>query len=372
MLKNMKIRMRMLVSYSIIILLTIISSIVSIVMIKNVGASLTEFYNKQFQTTNESWTARRAVFASQSNLFQALIETDDKEINTCLTSAEEEYAKMTEAIPKIRAVFQGDMTLLDSIDSLTKEATTYKNEIINQISSKGISEAYSIMKNDYIPLTDQIRAELIEIGSQADANAKARVTTGEESTVLSVIIVCIISVISVLIAIIFCIKISNSIRKPVEEIEEAAHNISMGNLNTTIHYQGKDELGDLANSMRETVRGLSDIITDLSYLMTGISKGNFNLKSKNTEGYIGDFKPILDSIRTMNDSLSDTMRQINQASEQVSTGADQVSCGAQALSQGATEQASSVEELAASIDEISQHVNRNAQCAIRSTGQYGC
>ena len=136
-----------------------------------------------------------------------------------------------------------------------------------------------------------------------------------------------------------------------------------------MRYESKDEIGVLAQSFRVTSQGLHGVVSDLTYLMDEMANGNFNIKTKAEELYVGDFRPILESIRRMNKNLSSTLSQINDAADQVASGSEQVSSGAQGLSQGATEQASSVEELAATINDISDQVRMTADNAKEAKSQ---
>ena len=105
-------------------------------------------------------------------------------------------------------------------------------------------------------------------------------------------------------------------------------------------------------------------MAEISSAMHQLSNGDLNVKQR--DAFLGDFKPVQDSIRLLVGALNDTLTQIEQSADQVSGGAEQVSSGAQALSQGATEQASSIEELAATITEISGQIQSNAQSALEA------
>ena len=150
---------------------------------------------------------------------------------------------------------------------------------------------------------------------------------------------------------------------PMNQIVAAAKGIAGGDLSVTIQYDSQDEIGALAGAFGEMSKTLREMMTDIGYLLGEMADGNFAIKSRASDSYVGDFEQILESIQKLRGRLSDTLSQINLAADQVSVGSDQVSVGAQALSQGATEQAASVEELAATINEISDQVSRTASNA---------
>ena len=74
--KNMKIQARLLLSYGIIIALLLVISISSIVMLSQVGKSLSDFHSTQFQTVHYSWTDRRSTYAVRAAVLQAIVDPD--------------------------------------------------------------------------------------------------------------------------------------------------------------------------------------------------------------------------------------------------------------------------------------------------------
>lgn len=151
--------------------------------------------------------------------------------------------------------------------------------------------------------------------------------------------------------------------KPLEELDEAAKKMAEGDLNVVIEYDGNDEIGSLAESMKEMTTQVKTVISDITYELTEMANSNFNISSKNANVYIGDYQPLIHSIDTIVSQLSQAMLEIRTASDQVYSGSEQVSSAAQALSQGATEQASSIEELSATMNEISEKIKDTASKA---------
>lgn len=151
--------------------------------------------------------------------------------------------------------------------------------------------------------------------------------------------------------------------KPIGSVVEAAREISQGKLDIQLKSDSNDEIGQLARTFGQTAQGLDRIIGDTGYLLSEMADGNFDVRSKAAESYVGSFQSLLGSVQKLNGKMSATLNQINRAADQVAGGSGQVSSGAQALSQGATEQASAVQELAATVNEISSHVEATAEHA---------
>ena len=165
--------------------------------------------------------------------------------------------------------------------------------------------------------------------------------------------------------------LSKHIAKPIQSCTERLKLLSQGILDAPVpEIHSKDELGELAEATKIIVDTLQDIISDESYLLREMANGNFDIKTRIEEKYIGDFTPVLLSMRDINTKLSDTLHEIHESAEQVTSGSEQVAIGAQTLGTGATQQANSVEELAATINEISrQRRTKNASHAKQATEQ---
>lgn len=364
MIKNMKIRCRMLLSYAFIIIISFISSIIALVMLYDVGKNLESFYNNNYTVTTNTWIARYNMQAAHANILRAILETDDIITNQEVESAKANLYSMIETFPIIRNAFRGDISLIDQIENMENDAIVCRNKVIDLISTGKSDEAFLVMKNDYVPLLVQMSDILDQISDISADNAKLMVQDGNESVILSALIVCIIIVLSIILAIILGLYISNGIRKPIKEIELAAESLSRGELKEAkVTYNSKDELGCLSNSIRNLISSLKNIIGDVDFLLGSLAANDFTVSSKARSSYTGDFFGILSSMRKLRDNLSFTLFQINQAAYQVSSGSEQVSSVSQVLSQGATEQASSVEELAATINEVTEQVTLNANNA---------
>lgn len=195
-----------------------------------------------------------------------------------------------------------------------------------------------------------------------------QIADNEKLAVRAIIIMLIGAIIGVFFAVVTGLFIARGISRPIRDIMEAAEKMAGGDLNVDIKISTKDETGVMAMAFQRMSVTLKTIIDDLSFGLREFSEGNFAIDTQAEESYVGDYLPLLDSIRKMGNTLSDTLRNINTAAEQVSAGSDQVSAGAQALASGATEQAASIEELSASIEGIAGQAEENLAIVEASAG----
>ena len=363
MIKNMKIRTRMLLSYAVIIVLCLAASIIALFMMNKISGNLTSFYDNNYTVTVNAWTARREMQYARADILKAIIETDVNDTKAAIDSASDALTKMRDTFPLIRERFKGDKALMDEVETILQQAMGYRDQVFDLALALRNDEAFALMKNSYAPLLDQMADVLREIATEAENDAIAMVEQGRQLQTTSMLVVIAVIGFSIALAVVLGLYISNGIRKPVEEIKEVAEKMAAGNLDVSLDYQSRDELGNLSDSMRSLIHMFREIIDDMSYGLASLGSGDFTVESKVEELYVGDFQRLLTSMHQIIERLSQTLGQISTASDQVSAGSDQVSAGSQALSQGATEQASSVEELAATINEISSQVSENAENA---------
>lgn len=153
-------------------------------------------------------------------------------------------------------------------------------------------------------------------------------------------------------------QILQEIEKPLVEVGETIHDMSLGNLDVAVTGEYRGGFDRLKQTVNGMVSQLSGMIGDISDRIGELAMGNLNIE--NTQEYHGDFINIANALNGIFDSLNPVMWDIYNSAEQVSSGADQVSNGSQALAQGSTEQASAIQELTASITEIADQTKNNA------------
>ena len=168
-------------------------------------------------------------------------------------------------------------------------------------------------------------------------------------------------IIFILVQVINFVRISNAL-KPLKKISEVGKEVAGGNFDVEIHYPQQDEIGELSRSISEVIGRSKKIVFDLRDRLDAMAGGNFteNLES---EEYVGDYAPLLESLKHIQEDMNRTLQEVHASSVQVLSSAEQVNTGAQSLSQGATEQASSIEELSANMQDISHSIQASTKTA---------
>lgn len=361
--KNLKISVKLTLLVVVMILGLVATSVISLMFMSTINNNTTEIAKNWLPSAIAAEEINTAVSDIRTQEFKHVVLQDAKEmaeVNQKLDQLAEEFTKMYQNyLLLIRN--DTDRQLINDIKTKWDSYLAEGDEMIQLSAANKTEEALEIMLGKHKNNFDELTAKCLELvkfnndGSDA-ANKQADIAyvLAQKMTIISLVVIA-------LITIVLALYIIRSVTKPVSEIDHVARKIADGELNESIHYQSKDELGMLAANFNKTVSRLQNYVNyidEISAVLNDVANGN--LAFQLTYSYEGEFAKVKHALEHISSSLSQTLTQINQSAEQVASGSDQVSSGAQALSQGATEQASSVEELAATINEISGQVEQNA------------
>ena len=223
------------------------------------------------------------------------------------------------------------------------------NEILTAINNKDMAKANKLILNDCPEVLDVIIEQVSLIGDKISTNVQDDI----QGTTRYIGIVMIIIIVIIIIGLILITKvvqaIIESISNPVEEIKAAALEMAKGNYDLEIEYTSEDEIGVLADCMREMILFTKDNISNITEVLN-----KFAVEIE--DNYIGEFIEIKESLEKIVDSINNTFYDIKIVTEQVKDGSEQVASTAQIISEGAINQAVIIQELMAAIGQINEKV----------------
>lgn len=368
--KNLKIRTKLTLLVAVMLIGLITTGFFSLLFMSSINDSSTELANNCLPSTIAAEEMNTKLSDVRTQEYKHVISQDSSEmtavnqkIQDCIATFNESYNDYTALITN-----ETDRKLLQEIKTGWDNYLSINQKMLELSTENKSTEAMAIMTGESMTTFDSLTEKCMELvqfnktmGDEANHAADLAYNTALKLTIIILLLIAAA-------VIIFSIYIVRSIIKPVSEIDHVAKKIADGQLNESIEYQSKDELGTLAVNFNKTVSRLRDYVNyidEISNVLSEVADGN--LMFQLTYDYAGEFAKIKAALERLSESLNQTLVQINQSAEQVASGSDQVASGSQALSQGATEQASSIQELAASIAEISNQVNQNAESATNAS-----
>ena len=365
--KNLKVKLKIFISLGVALAMIVILGAASLLGVTTMGNVADNYYNISIPAIINLWSARRAVqvtekYALETTIVMTPEELDKVEAN--LISERTNVDTYLKEFLKLAPQFKDQVTKIQNILNDTGEIRDQILREARKFTEEGNARAYSLYTNSYVPIFDKAIDATLELYDDVMDAVDARFKDAQGTFYTMIAIVVVIFVLSVIVVAIFTRLLTGCIMTPVREIEHAMEMVQKGDLQQArVDYTSRDELGQLADEVRQTVEMLQKLVPDVTHLGTGLGNGNFDVKSRNPEVYIGDYFKILEALRYIRDTLNGTIAQIDSASDYLLSSSNQVSAGAQALSQGATQQASSVQELAATIADVTNKVKLNAENA---------
>lgn len=364
--KNLDMKKKIILSFSVVVVCFAIAIIFSILGMHATSERYTTFYSVRHQSIMNAKDISQNLEGSRTSLLLACASSSESQIKSLTDEAQTHLATIDTDMAWYDTSYDGDMATVTQFKTELATVKSLQSEVISLLSegtATAKEEALTIISDDYVPAITATKETLDGFITSETALAKTNYEGSMSSQRTQMIIGVGLSILAVVFAIFMAITLVKSIVVPIHSMMDVMDRMERGDLQMEINYDSKDEFGHLATTIRNAVTSIRNIIKDMDFLLKELSDGNFTVVSSNREMYIGDYAPLLTSIRGLKVNVSEALSQINEASDQVSSGADQVSSGAQALSQGATEQASSVQELAATIHEISSRIEQNADSA---------
>lgn len=364
--KNLKIRTKLFILVIFMLIGIITTGVLSLLFMSSINDNVTEIADNWLPSAVTAEEINTATSDVRIQEFKHVISEDVKEMDQVNTSLDNLAATFEELNNKYKtlATNDTDRQLLSDIEKSWNQYLATGEGVIALSTELKTNEAMEILLNKHLTEFDDLTAKctaLVEFNKAgSDAANKQADVAYRSAQKLTVGILAGVSLSALLIA----FYIIRGITKPVKEIDGVARKIADGQLNESIQYQSKDELGVLAINFNKTVSRLREYVNYIDEISSALGEiADGNLVIRLTYEYAGEFAKVKQALEHISYSLNETMSQISQSSDQVASGSDQVSSGAQALSQGATEQASSIEELAATVNEISSQVKQNADNA---------
>ena len=162
-------------------------------------------------------------------------------------------------------------------------------------------------------------------------------------------------------------KSAYALSKPIAELNETASRLAEGDLDVELNVMAKNEIGELAESIRATVARLKEYIAYLkeaSGALDQIADGKLEIHLE--QEYVGEFGQLKEALLHISSSMNDVMRNISASSQTVTSSAGDLANAAQQLAEGSSTQAAAVEELVATATSVAEQVEESKKDALQS------
>lgn len=165
-------------------------------------------------------------------------------------------------------------------------------------------------------------------------------------------------------SILLVLHLARSISRPIKNVTARMVSLSNGDLHTTITpVRSKDELEVLTLTLSTTVESINNYILDIQQVLTHVANSNLCINPQ--VDYKGDFALIRNSLRTITQSMNETITDFRKTTTQLAYMSEELNNQSSQLHQASLEQNQSTEAL---VCEIS-HVKEQLSSVTESTSQ---
>lgn len=364
-LKNMKTRKKLLVLSAFLvggILLVGLSAIISMTWMKK---SLNDIAIGWMPSCTMSEEMNMLTSEYRVKQYGYLVSTTDEEREYFEGLMEDISDQISDISAEYEAVLlvEEDRQLLMASRTLWTEYKEDGVEVLELSRTGNNAEAYEKMIGSSLDIYNNFQTAIDNLVEYNESGAATAVKNAELTFISAMVLIGIVVLLCVILAVVIVKLITGTIVEPLKQTGEVLRQLSTGSLDVRMDYESKDEFGDLANSVNDFINNLSTIINDEKYLLLQMADGNFNIKTKAMDKYVGGYEIILTSMRAIRDKLGGAMEKMAESTEQVQVASEQLAMEAQSLADGASEQAGTVEELLASVEDAANKAAKGAEQA---------
>ena len=367
--KNVKIGVKLAISFFIVIVLTIAMGILLIIDLKEIERRDIQLYKQGAVPLGLLVkTAEQAIFM-QVHKGDIRLASTNEERNASLKALEENQSVLREVIKgQIEAALDKEEENL--LQELQKNVDKYADEMrafVNSLNKGGA--------NIYPASAQRAADDIFKVGNQVIGGKinRTEILSKENTGIAdkSIYVAGVVLVIIILTSTFLSIFLVVSITKPIKLLVNDIHAMESGDLTTALDFDRDDELGALAKAQdslsvtfRKMVKGmlansnaLSEDSEKLSLVSESLATGTEEMSAQST------------TVAGITEKMSENISAMANAAEEASVNANEVAGAAEQMSTNMNTIAAAIEEMSASISEIAGNTTEVRHVAAEATGK---
>ncbi len=318
MLNNLKIGVRLVVGFAIVLVLLATVSILAVTRLAELNDEVNNLVTDKYPKTIDAIDIVRAMNGVAQINRNLLLISDPAETQKQQARMAEQRKVISDNIAGLEKSITSDegKKLLSKVTETRTPYAATLDKFLGAVQRGERDAAMKLLYGDMRPVTDAYMGSIRNLIEFQDALMKKAGKDAKDTYESARLLVVVLSISALLLGIAIALFITRSITKPVGEALAVTQRLSDGDLTVSIDNISKDEIGQMLSAQQGLIAKLNQIIGEV--------KG---------------------------------------AADNLSNAAGQVSATAQSLSQSSSEQAASVEETTASIEQMTASITQNTENA---------
>lgn len=360
--KNMNVSKKIVVSFGVVIILTLLLAVTAVVCTLYVDTSYGESYDANAKPLPAISSISTTIGNLRLEIRNAVIYgTDNQEAyQSSLAQVEELKTTVNDALRQSEAYMDSG----EELAAISKIRSAYENDllpvataILDSVASGDTSNLVSLLHECNI-IGDGINEDITTLMSVSVEQGDVASQENTAFTRALVIAFGVFAVAALVVASFMMRFLIKSFKNPILEVSHAAERVAVGDVDITITNDSKDEIGDMGRAfikMAEEIRKQAD-------MLAVIAKGDYTVSM-----------PVRSDKDVMNQAINDMVASNNSmvgniraSSVQITTGSQQVAQGAQDLASASSQQAATIEEFSATVAQIQAQAEDNSKISLET------
>jgi methyl-accepting chemotaxis protein len=352
MLKNIKIRTRLLFGFSVLLLFLGIIGGFAIVKLNSLAGLTTRLYNHPLAVSNAVLDADTHIIKMHRGMKDVALSRDEDQLQAAIKAVNAGEKEVYKELEIVKSQFLGDTTLVDEITRNFAGWKDIRDEVIDLIKDKKSDEAAAITKGKGARYVENLEKEMNYFIDFAGNMAAKFYTEARKDARNAYIVMGAIALLAIVIAVFIAFSITNSITQPLNQAVSVAEHLAGSDISIDIADDlSQDETGMLVRSMKDMVHNLRRQIREIKEGVDVLA-GSATEISATTSQYASSFSQIASSI---SETVS-SMKEVKQTSELSSDKARYVAESSRNVVQVSQDGEKAVNETVSSMNSIQEQM----------------
>ncbi|URZ15905.1 methyl-accepting chemotaxis protein [Clostridium felsineum] len=331
-LKNMKIFQKLILSFGLVSILTIIAGVVGVTSLKNIDSNLENIYNVDLKGTNELMELKANFMETRADMLKLKDRNNKDSVDSLVKQIDELKVENGKIINKYKdtIITEKDREMFNRVNSGLEKWEDAGSNFIDAVKQGDYDKAdiyFTKVSNYRIAMSGDLNKEI-------DLNTKLAKNDYNNSKVAyrnAFVISTIVVIISVFGSIILGLIMAKHINTPLKKIKELAERLSKFDFSIPIKITRGDEFGKVGKSLNDAQENVKDLIK---------------------------------IIMSNSEDMSAASEELSATSEELSSKSNSIDEAVNNIVSGIQDSSASSEEISASIEEINSNINQLAQKAM--------
>ena len=316
--KNLKIKAKLILSFTVVILLVVVLSVIAITDVRNIDSTY-EFAINYPAAARNNMNELRSYLRETRRLVMGMVAQSALDDRSALPGIHNDalnaFSEMNRFLNEYEALIFSKRDNhnynvnfeLERMQQLRTIIAEYSANVITPVHQAAIDGNMAAgleitgtvgarIANDLVRISEELLVRSNEHRDDAIANAKF-ISNRSFYTLL------IITIIVVILAFIIAILISNMIGKPIKRLSMVAEDVAQGNFNVNIDTSTNDEIGIMSKSFSNMVSVINNLILEMDEMGNSFTiEGDIEARIDSSR-FSGSYKGVADSINSLTNGL---------------------------------------------------------------------